>query len=158
MRLPGFEGKRETSRGDPLKIGAGPASNDDLRLHFIVITTDEEFHATLREIARACEWRIGRVASIDEVGALIETKPTPLVIYDRDSTEDSWRNAVRLLSDLPARPCVLLASQVADNYLLDEIVKNHGFDVLPKSIGRERLIQRLRFAWTWVAMCGQTRR
>ena len=158
MRLPGFERKQGTSRGDPLTSGTSPASNDDLSLSFIVITTDEEFHATLRQIAGACEWRIGRVASVEEVGSLINATPTPMVVYDRDSTEDNWCDAVRLLSDLPAHPCVLLASPVADNYLLDEVVRNHGYDILPKSVASERLIQCLRFAWSWARTCGHTRR
>jgi hypothetical protein len=135
----GFERKR----------GASPASNDDLSLNFIVITADEEFHAALRQIAGACEWRIGRAASVDEAGALINARPTAMVVYDRDSTEDNWCNVVRLLSDLPAHPCVLLASQVADSYLLDEVVRNHGYDILPKSMTSERIIQCLRFAWSW---------
>ena len=155
MRLPGFERKHGTSRDDTPTSGTSPASNDDLSLNFIVITTDEEFHATLQQIAGACKWRIGRAASVDDVGTLIRANPTPMVVYDRDSAEDNWRNAVRLLSDLPAHPCVLLASQVADNYLLDEVVRNHGYDILPKSVGRERLIQCLQFAWSWARTWGQ---
>src|SRR5580658_4029081 len=112
MRLPGFERKQATSRCDPLSGVARSAPIDDSIVRFIVITADEEFYVTLQQIAGTCEWRIGRSAAVDQVEPLVKADPTPIVIYDRDSTDDNWRDAVRRLSELPAHPCVLLASQV----------------------------------------------
>jgi hypothetical protein len=149
MRFPGFERKQEISHGDHKPSRAEPTPNDDLALSLIVVTPDEKFHLTLYEIARACDWRITRVASVDEVGMLVWAKPTPMVIYDRDSTDEEWHDAVRRLGELPAQPCVLLASQVADSYLLAEVVRNHGYDILAKSVTAEKLTQCLRFAWSW---------
>ncbi len=47
---------------------------------------------------------------------------------------------MKRLNNLPARPCVLLASRVADDYLLQEVVRNHGYDLLPKSAPSAKLI------------------
>jgi hypothetical protein len=44
-------------------------------------------------------------------------------------------------------PCILLASRVYDQYLLNEVVRCGGFDVLPKSGSREQFARTLRFAW-----------
>ena len=158
MRLPGFERKQDEPRGDPKRGEIRPTSNDDWSPTFIVITPDEAFHATLQQIAEARHWQMGRVASVDDVEALIRRKPTPMVVYDWDSAGDNWRNAVKRLSQLPGHPCVLLASHVADNYLLDEVVRNHGYDILPKSVTRERLIQGLQFAWSWACTREQSGR
>jgi DNA-binding NarL/FixJ family response regulator len=158
MRLPGFERKQGTSRDGTLQGGAKSAQNDDSIVGFIVVTTDDVFYSALQQIAVARAWRIGRSASVDQAEAIMKAKPAPIVVYDRDSTEDNWRDAVRRLSDLPAHPCVLLASQVADNYLLDEVVRNHGYDILPKSVARERLIQCIQFAWSWARTCAKTGR
>lgn len=158
MRLPGFERKQATSESNSPRIGTKSSLNDDLSLNFIVITADEQFYSTLQQIAGTSEWRIGRSESVGQVDAMIKAKPTPMVVYDRDSTDDNWRDAVRHLSDLPVHPCVLLASRVADNYLLEEVVRNHGYDILPKSVTKDKLIQHLRFAWSWARTRGQTRR
>jgi hypothetical protein len=53
------------------------------------------------------------------------------------------------MNDLPAHPSVLLASRVADDYLLQEVVRNHGYDLLPKSAPSEKLIHCINFAWFW---------
>jgi len=138
-----------TTRGEPNLGKTEPGANDDVALSFIVITPDEKFHRTLYEIARAGDWRITRAASVDEVGMLVWAKPTPMVIYDRDSTNEDWHDAIRRLGELPTQPCVLLASQVADRYLLAEVVRSHGYDILAKSVTPEKLKQCLRFAWSW---------
>jgi len=142
MRIPGFERKGKTPRDNPDPVaGSRLAADDDLILRFIVITADEEFYLSLEQIARTCEWRIWRAVSIDEAEALIKAKPSAMVVYDRDSNDGNWRCALRRLNESSAKPCVLLASQVADDYLLQEIVRNHGYDILPKSASREKLIR-----------------
>ena len=155
MRIPGFERKGKTSRDNPEPVaGSRLAADDDLILRFIVITADEEFYLTLQRIASTCEWRIWRAGSVDEAEALISAKPTPMVIYERDSTDGNWRCALRRLNESSAKPCVLLASQVADDYLLQEVVRNHGYDMLPKSAPREKLIRCLKFAWFCIRASG----
>src|SRR6185503_18765458 len=68
---------------------------------------------------------------------------------DSDSTDGNWRDALKNMNDLPAHPSVLLASRVADDYLLQEVVRNHGYDLLPKSAPSEKLIHCINFAWFW---------
>jgi hypothetical protein len=147
MWLPGFARRPKTSRDNPQRRISQLAADDDPILGFIVITPDEEFYVRLQQIAGTCEWRIGRAASLDEAETLIKAKPTPMVVYDRDSSDGNWRWALRRLNESAAKPCVLLASQVADDYLCQEIVRNHGYDILPKPAPSEKLIRCLKFAW-----------
>jgi hypothetical protein len=148
MRIPGFERKGKTPRDNPDPVaGSRLAADDDLILRFIVITADEEFYLSLEQIAGTCEWRIWRAVSIDEAEALIKAKPSAMVVYDRDSNDGNWRCALRRLNESSGKPCVLLASRVADDYLLQEVVRNHGYDILPKSAPKEKLIRCLKFAW-----------
>ncbi len=123
--------------------------DDELSVRFIVITADEDLYLRLQQIAGAQDWRIGRASSTDEAHALIGVQPTPIVICDSDSNGGDWRNELRRMKNLPAHPCTLLASAVADDYLLQEVLRNHGYDLLPKSAPNEQLIHALKFAWSW---------
>lgn len=149
MRLPGFGRKHGASPIDARTVESRVAADDDLTVRFIVITADEDFYLRLQQIAGTYDWRIGRALSADEARALISAQPTPIVIYDSDSNGGNWRGAFKSMSDLPAHPCVLLASRVADDYLLQEVVRNHGYDLFPKSAPSEKLIHCLKFAWSW---------
>jgi hypothetical protein len=149
MRLPGFGRKHGASPTDAQTVGTQVAADDDLVVHFIVITADEEFYLRLQRIADACQWRIGRAPSYHGAQILISAQPTPIVVYDGDLNAGNWRDAFKDIRDLPAHPCVLLASRVADDYLLQEILRNHGYDLLPKLAPNEKLIHCLKFAWSW---------
>ncbi len=149
MRLPSFGRKHRVPQTTARTVEARAVADDDLIVRFIVITADEDFYLRLQQIAATYDWRIGRALSSDEAEKLICAKPTPIVIYDSDSNGGNWRGALRSMNDLPVRPCVLLASRVADEYLLQEVVRNHGYDLLPKSAPSEKLIHRLKFAWFW---------
>jgi hypothetical protein len=149
MRLPGFGRKHGASQVTAGTAESRVAADDDLIVRLIVITADEDFYLRLQQIAGTSDWRIGRALSTDEAETLISAKPTPIVVYDSDSDGGNWRGALRSLNGLPTRPCVLLASRVADDYLLQEVVRNHGYDLLPKSAPSEKVIHRLEFAWFW---------
>ncbi len=79
----------------------------------------------------------------------------PLVIYDGDSDDGNWKDALGRIRSGEGAPCVLLASRVRDQYLWNEVVRCGGFDVLTKNAGRERLTRTLRFAWFWKKNAGQ---
>ncbi len=130
-------------------------------VRFMVITGDEQFYTRLRRIAAACGWQIGRAESVEEAERLIvrslnDAQPAPIVIYERDPDPDdgNWRYALRRLNESPAEPCVLLASQVADGYLWQEVVTNHGYDILPKSASDEKIIHCLKVAWFYARVSG----
>jgi hypothetical protein len=118
-------------------------------LSVVVITGDEAFYARLRRIADDRRWRLARAQSIEEAEMLIGRKPTPLVVYEGEAGNGNWRFALRRLNDLPPHPCVLLASAVADENLLREVLRNSGYDILPKAASGENLARALNFAWFW---------
>jgi len=149
MRLPGFGRKQGDSLVTAPAAESPVETSDELIVRFIVITADEEFYLRLQQIAGTREWRIRRALSDDNAEALISATPTPVVIYDSDWNGGKWRSALSRMSDLPGNPCILLASRVEDDFLLREVVRNHGYDLLPKSVPSEKLIHCLEFAWFW---------
>jgi hypothetical protein len=127
-------------------VESGMATDE---LSVVVITADESFHAKLRRIADERKWRLMRAESIEEAEMPIGRKPTPLVVYESDAGNGNWRFALRRLHALPPHPCVLLASAVADENLLREVMRNSGYDILPKAASGENLARALNFAWFW---------
>jgi hypothetical protein len=128
---------------------------EDAPLRFVVITPDDEFYSRLQQIAASCEWHIERTRSIVEAETLVRPEATPMVVYERDPEHPDWRGALRRLSEFPAQPCILLASPVADDYLWQEVIRNHGYDILPKSAPPEKIIHCLKFAWFWAVTKGK---
>lgn len=126
-----------------------PPSEPTLR--FVVITADDEFYGRLEQIASSCRWLIARAASIEDAVAPIGDSPTPLIVYESMPGDGDWQSGLRRLNELPAHPCVLLASRVSDDNLLREVVRNHGYDILPKAATSEKLIRCLNFAWLALA-------
>jgi len=133
------------------------SADDDRILRFLVITADEEFYLKLRQIALSCQWKIARAVSIGEAEILIRNEPVPLVVYESDSGTGDWQSGLRRLNELSRHPCVLLASAVSDDNLLREVVRNHGYDILPKSAPPENVIRCLNFAWFWALAWGRGR-
>jgi hypothetical protein len=140
------------------QIAPRPATDDELVLSLVVISADEEFYARLRRIAGECGWNLERATTIEAAETMVARKPTPLVVYEGDSDRGNWRFAVRRLNDLPPHPCVLLASSVSDENLLREVVRNNGYDILPKAASTEKLIRSLNFAWFWALSWERGRR
>lgn len=135
-----------------------PATDDELVLSLVVITADDEFYARLRRIADDCHWKIDRIATFEAAEVLVAKKPTPLVVYEGDSGSGNWRFALRRLHELPSHPCVLLASPVADDNLLREVMRNNGYDILPKTAPSEKLVRSINFAWFWALSWERGRR
>ena len=131
-----------------------PATDDELVLNAVVITADDSFYAKLRRLGDEHRWCLVRAQSIEEAEVLIGRGPTPLVVYEGDAGNGNWRFALRRLNALPPHPCVLLASAVADENLLREVLRNNGYDVLPKAASGEKLAQCLSFAWFWALSHG----
>jgi hypothetical protein len=136
LRRPASSNHRENS--DPLPF-------------ITVYSGDGEFYARLQQIAASCNWQIRRASSLEDAASILRATSSPIIVYDRDGNGpgERWRDVVRRLSALPGTPCVLLASRVADNYLWQEVIRNHGHDLLCKFAADEHLASCLRMAWFW---------
>jgi hypothetical protein len=76
---------------------------------------------------------------------------SPVVLYDRDWPNAEWRTTVHTFASSPQRPCVILASRVADEYLWQELIRCGGHDLLAKPLRAEEVNRAVRLAlsyWT----------
>jgi CheY-like chemotaxis protein len=125
---------------------ASPATEP---VKLVAVTTNAGDEAELRRIAAECGWNISVAKSSAEAVSLLQQSPVPLVICDRDLPEENWREALAQIAGLPQAVCVLLASAVVDEYLWNEVIQNHGYDVVTKPYRREDLMRAVTFAWSW---------
>ena len=123
----------------------------DSGVSLLVITRDTDLCARIREIVSAWKWTTHQQTQLfqrSDSGHLIASD-FPIVVYDGESTEGNWKEALLMLKAAESHPCILLASRVFDPYLWNEVIRCGGFDVIAKSAGREQLTRTLRFAWLW---------
>jgi DNA-binding NtrC family response regulator len=115
----------------------------------VAITQNPDEAEKLRQIASGCGWRISIVDSSSAAIASLNDQPTPLVICDRDLAGEGWRDVLAKIAAVPRAVCVLLASGVVDDYLWNDVIRHHGYDVVAKPFQPEELHRVVTFAWSW---------
>jgi len=101
------------------------------------------------DCAQAIGWKLKLLETVDQALSVAASEAVALIIVDRDLSEHDWRTSVQSLANTVSTPCVLLASSVVDPYLFQELVKNGGFDVIPKPIESKELARLGRLAFTY---------
>ena len=139
--FPNRKGADATSTEETLK------ANDEVML--LAITHEEKDQEALRQIADGFGWKISIADSSERAIALLLRHPVPLVICDRDLPGEDWREALARIASLPQSICVLLASGVVDEYLWNEVVQNHGYDIVGKPFRKDDVKRAVTFARSW---------
>jgi DNA-binding NarL/FixJ family response regulator len=120
------------------------------RIRILAITTNDQFYSGLVDIAASCGWEVRRASCLKEGLDIVRSLSIPLVLFDWDENGHDWRAAIKRLVSAHCHPCVLLISRVADENMRQEVIRLHGYDVLPRSAGRDQVIQAIQFAWFWI--------
>lgn len=123
------------------------AVKESVRL--VAITENPDDAENLHQIAASYGWSISIVASSQAAIALLKRQPTPLVLCDRDITGEAWRDVLAKICALPEAVCILLASCVVDDYLWNQVIRHHGYDVVAKPFHPDELRRAVNFAWSW---------
>jgi FixJ family two-component response regulator len=73
----------------------------------------------------------------------------PIVLLDRDWPGAEWRTAVERLAAAPHCACVILMSGVSDDYLLQELIRWGGYDILPKPLRADKAARVVKLALSY---------
>ena len=119
------------------------------QVRLLTITANDRFYADLVDIASSCGWEIRRAGAIKEGLEVIRALSIPLVLLDAEEDGHDWRGSLPRLVSASSHPCVLVASRFADENMRQEVLRFHGYDVLPKSADRDGIIRTIQFAWFW---------
>ena len=91
-------------------------------------------------------WRLFLADTYEEARTALDQLQAPVILCDRDLPGKGWREAVEGLATSPSPACVILVSAVVDTYLLDEVVRNGGYDVLSKPLREADVVRAIRLA------------
>jgi FixJ family two-component response regulator len=94
-------------------------------------------------------WEVHFAESFEEALAFARRLSAPVILLDRDWPGTDWKTAIENLAALPHNACVILVSGVADTYLLQEVVRLDGYDILAKPLRAENVLRAVKLALSY---------
>jgi CheY-like chemotaxis protein len=112
---------------------------------------EENDQRVIEELCRDRAWSVLFARDLEEAQRLLERTEFQILLLDRDLTGDRWREAMTRLVTPSGALCILLVSKVFDDYLWNEVVRNGGYDVLPKPLRPPDVARAVKLAWSYWA-------
>ena len=114
----------------------------------LLASRQQDDRRDLEVILRGSPWKLIAAGGRAEAEGILQQLDVPIVLCDRDLSGEPWQNTVRALVASRSGACVILVSNVTDQYLWDEVVKRGGFDVLTRPFESQAVLSMLNFAHT----------
>lgn len=127
------------------------------RIPVVAMVVSEQDRRVLTSVSEQELWELHLVESCEEACTVASRLAAPVILFDRDLPGADWRTAVRSLAASPHRACVILMSGVVDEYLLQELIRRGGYELLPKPLRAESIARVIKLAlsyWTSAASIG----
>lgn len=119
------------------------------RTPVIALAASEHDRAILTAISCHGPWDVHFADSRVQAWEIVHRFRSPVVLYDRDWPNAEWRTTVHTFASCPQRPCVILMSRVADDYLWQELIRWGGHDLLAKPLRADDVQRALKLAWSY---------
>jgi DNA-binding NtrC family response regulator len=115
----------------------------------IALAVSDHDREVLTSISKQEPWEMHFAESRVEAWDVLNRSGSPVVLYDRDWPNAEWRTTVQSFASSPQRPCVILTSRVADDYLWQELIRCGGHDLLAKPLRVEDVTRALKLALSY---------
>jgi CheY-like chemotaxis protein len=119
------------------------------RITVVSLVGSERDRRLLAGIGSQNQWNVFFAETCEEARAALDRLRAPVILCDRDLPGSKWRDAVEALSASPQRPCIILTSRVVDQYLLNEVIRRGGYDVLSNPLREEEVIRTVKLALSY---------
>jgi DNA-binding NtrC family response regulator len=93
------------------------------------------------------QWNLQTSPSLHAAVPLLAEDGPPIVVCERDLGNDSWRDLLEQLDNLPDPPSLIVASRGADEYLWAEALNLGVYDVLAAPFEPNEVVRVLSSAW-----------
>jgi hypothetical protein len=113
----------------------------------LVVTADDKFYYLLLSLAIDLGWSIRRARNLVNAAEHLSSHPMPVVVYDERLPYSHWRDGMRALGSLEARPLIILATRRLDEEIWRIVLECKGYDALERAARKEQWTRMLRFAW-----------
>lgn len=109
----------------------------------ILVSPDQEDHASLSNMLRSDRWSVRGARSFHEALQLLGDLQQPAVVAcERDLPDGNWKDVFQFIESLRNPPPLVVVSRNADESLWAEVLNVGGYDVLAKPF-EESEVQRV---------------
>ncbi len=115
------------------------------KLPLFIVTSRPEDMAELASLLEETPWEL--IDASQDPSASLKAAAVPILLFDRDTAGACWQVSMRRLVKSRRGVCVVLLSNVSDQYLWDEVVQHGGFDLLARPFRKEQVLSTLMFAY-----------
>lgn len=123
------------------------------RIPLVALMAGEQDRRLLQQVCDLKQLEVHFVESCEEAGAVANELTAPIILLDRDWEGTEWRSMVQTVAASPHQACVVLMSGVSDDYLWQELVRQGGYDILPKPLRADDVDRAIKLALSyWVSL------
>jgi FixJ family two-component response regulator len=115
------------------------------KMALMIVTSRPEDVEELTALLQDSPWELTAVPRLEDAPGALRAARAPILLFDRDAAA-SWQDEIGRLARSRRNACVVLLSNVADQYLWDEVVQQGGFDLLPRPFQKQQVLSTLVFA------------
>jgi DNA-binding NtrC family response regulator len=128
------------------------------KISVLIVTSRPEDIGELRDLLPGTPWQLNDVRDLEGAAEALRAAAVPMLLFDRDTADGCWQDAIRQLTRIHPSACVVLLSNVADQYLWDEVIQQGGFDVLTRPFKKDQVLSTFVFAYAqcrapWPKIC-----
>jgi DNA-binding NtrC family response regulator len=127
-------------------------------LVIVALIVGEHDRALLTKVAVPRGIDVRFTDSCSEAWTIANQLEAPVILCDRDLPGTEWRDVMQILASAHQHPSVILTSRVVDDYLWQEVIRNGGYDVLPKPLREDEVVRSVRLAWSYWSSAMKMRR
>ena len=112
---------------------------------------DEDFLRRLFDdvecsMAPGCRWVVQPQADVASTMRALRAEPLPVVLCDRDSMPEAWKEMLAESVHLPEPPSLIVTSRLADDRLWAEALNLGAYDVLARPFDRAEVVRTVNLA------------
>lgn len=118
-------------------------------LVIVALVLDERDREILASVAARNQWVLKFADTCGQAWSGLNRLKAPIILCDRRLPGVDWRDMVYMMASSSHRACAILLSNVADDYLWNEVNRVGGFDVLSAPLREDDLVRSVRMAWRY---------
>jgi DNA-binding NtrC family response regulator len=117
------------------------------QIPLLIVTSRAEDVRELKLLLSETPWELTGISHLEDADAALKGAAVPILLFDRDSSGATWQSTMKRFIKLRRGACVVLLSNVSDQYLWEEVIQHGGFDLLTRPFRKEQVLSTLVFAY-----------
>lgn len=125
------------------------ASPAEAGVAIVALLASDEDRSLLSRLADEHQWTVHQARTAGEAQGLLGQPNAGIILCDRELLGAEWREGFRKMTSLPQPVYAILISNVADEYLRNEVTRRGGQDLLPTPLREADVLRAVRLAWSY---------